>query len=800
MASQVPGFATSFTELAMALLSASEVVPRARLIAQQVAELVPGSGVVVYVVDRSGEPVWAPKATAGEVAFEEPTLPLDSGTLGALNQKRELVLFSGSRLRREQYSHLNVRRTLVSLVGLPMLEGEELVGAIEVLTFDTPIHDFSLPQLVEVARLGALGLSAGLNYESERNTNLESITRLTQLYDLERTFNSTLEMEGLLPLITGKYRELLNVQAVNLWMVEDEAVRLMSRAGTDPTIELDTLQGAGQGLAGDLAESGEAVLLTADSDERLQKRNEGVEKDAIFSLMAAPLMHEGAEVGLIECINKTDGTPFDEDNLFFLTTINETAASALHNASLLQAERKVEILETLVSVSHEITSTLNLERVLQVVVNGPQKIMTYERAAVALEQGGKLQVKAISGNRTIVQSDPGVRRLKEMLEWCAISEGETYVLARGEQVVADREETRATFQQYFLETGIRAWYAVPLTDDQGRLGILSFESSDPDFLTESHLELVRVLASQATVAVRNASLYTEVPLIGVLEPLLQKKQQFLRMEKRRRAAILTLAVAAVLFLAVFPLPMRVAGNATVSPQTEAQIQAEVPAVVKKVYVREGDAVSRGTILADMEDWEYRSALAAATAKYETATAEMNSALAGNDGSRAGIEKSQADYWASEVARARERLERTRLRSPIDGVVATPHLETMVGRKLEAADTFAQVVDSSQATLDVAVDEVDIPLLRAGDGAAVKLDSFPARKFRGIVTILSPTGTLEGDQRVFFARIRVPNPSGLIRPGMQGVSKISIGWRPAGYVLFRGAAMWIWSKLWAWFGW
>jgi GAF domain-containing protein len=257
---------------------------------------------------------------------------------------------------------LNVRRTIVSLVGLPMLVGDELVGAIEVLSFDAPIEESNLPPLLELARLGALGLAAGSVYESERNTSLESITRLTQLYDLERTFNSTLEMENLLPLVTSKYQELLNVQAVNLWMVEGEGVRLMSRAGTDPTVEMDTVQGAGGGLTGDLADIGEPVMINADSDERLQARNEGVEEGAIFSLMAAPLMHEGAEVGLVECINKLDGTPFDEDDLFFLTTINETASSALHNASLLQAERKVEILETLVSVSQEITSTLTAAR------------------------------------------------------------------------------------------------------------------------------------------------------------------------------------------------------------------------------------------------------------------------------------------------------------------------------------------------------------------------------------------------------------------------------------------------------
>jgi transcriptional regulator with GAF, ATPase, and Fis domain len=308
MASQVPGFATSFTELAMALLSASEVVPRARLIAQQVAELAPGSGVVVYVLDRSGDPVWVPKATAGEVAFEDPAIPLDSGTLGALSEKQEPVLFSGARLRREQYSHLNVRRTIVSLVGLPMLAGAQLVGAIEVLSFDAPIHESNLPPLVELARLGGLGLAAGSAYESERNAGLESITRLTALYDLERSFNSTLEMDDLLPLIASKYQELLKVQAVNIWLVEGEAVRLMSRAGIDPTVELQTVQNAGEGLTGDLADSGEPVIINVEADERLQKRTAGIEEGAIFSLMAAPLLHDRAEVGWVECINKLDGT------------------------------------------------------------------------------------------------------------------------------------------------------------------------------------------------------------------------------------------------------------------------------------------------------------------------------------------------------------------------------------------------------------------------------------------------------------------------------------------------------------
>ena len=800
MASQVPGFATSFTELAMALLSASEVVPRARLIAQQITELAPGSGVVVYILDRSGDPVWVPKATAGEVAFEQAEIAFDSGTLGALGERQEPVIFSGARLRREQYGHLNVRRTVASLVGLPMLAGEEMVGAIEVLSFDSPLEESQLGPLTEVARLGGLGLAAGSAYESERNTSLESITRLTQLYDLERSFNSTLEMDNLLPLVASKYHELLKVQAVNLWLVEGNDVRLMTRAGIDPTVALDTVQGVGQGLTGDVADSGEPVIVHADADERLQKRNAGSEDGAIFSLMGAPLLHEGAEVGWVECVNKLDGTPFDEDDLFFLTTLNVTASSALHNASLLLAERKVQIMETLVQVSQEITSTLNLERVLETIVTAPQAVIAYERSAIGLESGGRLKLSAVTGVAQNKLDDPQLQPLKDILQWASSTQEELYVRKHGDDIDASREETRAKFRAYFETTGMRGFYSAPLSDDTGRVGILSLESSDPDFLNPAHLEIIKVLSSQATVALRNAQMYKEVPFISVLEPVLEKKRKFLALEKRRRQATIVLAVAAALFLVLCPLPMRVDGSAVVAPAHTAQVMSEVEGVVKAVYVRESDHVHAGQVLADLEAWNYQAELAAARAKYETALSEMNRALVGNDGTEAGIRRVQADYWAAEVKRSQERLEKTRLRSPIEGVVATPHLENSVGKHLAAGETFAEVMDSSQASVDVAVDETEVPLLKAGERAAIKLEGFPTRTFRGKVAVVSPKASVLDERRVFFARVAVPNNDSVIRAGMQGRGKVSTGWHPAGYVFLRGPALWLYSKVWSWFGW
>ena len=48
-------------------------------------------------------------------------------------------------------------------------------------------------------------------YEEERHGTMNSITRLTQLYDLEKVFSSTLEMEELLPLIGSKFMEILRL-------------------------------------------------------------------------------------------------------------------------------------------------------------------------------------------------------------------------------------------------------------------------------------------------------------------------------------------------------------------------------------------------------------------------------------------------------------------------------------------------------------------------------------------------------------------------------------------------------------
>jgi RND family efflux transporter MFP subunit len=802
MVSQSFNLKIDLVDFSARLLAAQELIPRARIIARTIAELLPGTAVNAYVLSSlDAVEVWVPKATVGEVSVQAENVSAGSGTLAELLAQKVVLLLSGKNLLREKYAHLDIRRTLLSLAYLPLLKDQTLAGAIEILSFEKEITAEQLGALSPVADVSAAALMAAQSYENERHDALTSISRLTQLYDLEKVFASTLEMDELLPIIGSKFREVMECQGVNLWLLQpDETLELMHQAGLDPTTQMGSRQKPGEGVAGDVSDNGEAVLIGQEDDDRLVKRNARIAEGGVVSLLVVPIMDKESLVGVVEAVNKLDGAPFDEDDLFALTSLTETASRALHNASLLMAERKVEILETLVTVSHEITSTLNLERMLQTIVNAPQAVIPYERAAIALEQRGRFKLSAVTGVLQVNADAPGIAPLNRILQWAALAEEIVHVRQHGEEIDAPREETRAKFHQYFQETGMRGFYAMPLSDDTGRVGVLSLESSDPDFLAPAHIEILEVLAGQATVALRNAQMYKEVPFISVLQPVLERKRRFMAMEKGRRTAIVLLAAAAIIFLAIFPLPLRVDGDAVVAPLRRAQVQPEFEGVVAKVYVHEGESVTRGQVLAEMDAWDYRSALAEAEAKYQSALLQMNRSLAASDGGEAGIQRVQADYWKAEVERARELLSKAQLRTPIDGVVSTPHVENFAGRRLQYGDSFAEVVDASSTVVDVAIDDADAALLRSGLKAVVKLNSYALRTFHGDVVVVSPKGQLQGESRVFFARVLVPNQDSSIRTGMEGRGKVSVGWRPAGYVLFRRPVVWLYSRLWTWFGW
>ncbi len=252
MPSANPNPIADISPLSVQLLSEQEVGPRARSIAHFVHSIFPESAVSVYTLGSDGaNTYWMPKATIGDATVHDQSIPSATGAIGALMEKSESVLLTGSALRREDYPHIDTRRTLRSLCYIPLLREDGLFGALEILSFDRELSGEEIEGLQPVAGVAAAAIASAQSFEGERHGTLTSITRLSQLYDLEKVFSSTLEMDELLPLITSKFLEILACQAVNIWLLHpDETVELLHQSGVDRTAFKGEVIKPGEGIVG----------------------------------------------------------------------------------------------------------------------------------------------------------------------------------------------------------------------------------------------------------------------------------------------------------------------------------------------------------------------------------------------------------------------------------------------------------------------------------------------------------------------------------------------------------------------
>src|SRR3984957_19463496 len=218
MAEQKSEFVVSVTQFGASLLSQQEVAPRAQLTADQCEQLLAETLVVVYVVSDQNNPSWIPKASAGDISVL-PEIEFQQGTLGTLAEARSSLVFKGSDLLRESYRHFDVRRDVASLAYIPLESGDDLIGAIELIYYTQVFTEDLIEKVQEIAEMASPALATALKYESESNARLQSITRVTQMYDLEKVFNSTLEMDELLPIIAKKFQDVMGVQAIILWLI-----------------------------------------------------------------------------------------------------------------------------------------------------------------------------------------------------------------------------------------------------------------------------------------------------------------------------------------------------------------------------------------------------------------------------------------------------------------------------------------------------------------------------------------------------------------------------------------------------
>jgi multidrug efflux pump subunit AcrA (membrane-fusion protein) len=253
-------------------------------------------------------------------------------------------------------------------------------------------------------------------------------------------------------------------------------------------------------------------------------------------------------------------------------------------------------------------------------------------------------------------------------------------------------------------------------------------------------------------------------------------------------------------LTLIQWPLRVAGsNPTFRPTARTEVRALVPGIIERVMVSEGMPVVRGTTLVRLRDAELRAERDAALAAGAQSDRAAAQAASRGDAAEERLQRSRAGTFREEAAVLDERVGATVVRSPVAGVVLTPRPAERLGAKLEAGDLVLVLGRTDTLELEFGVDQRDIDRVAPGEEVRLRVDALPQHTFTGRVTSI---GRLPVDSSApirFPVRAAVPNPEGLLRPGMMPYARVLTA--PASTVgrLLRGPgrqARLLWWRIWS----
>lgn len=170
-----------------------------------------------------------------------------------------------------------------------------------------------------------------------------------------------------------------------------------------------------------------------------------------------------------------------------------------------------------------------------------------------------------------------------------------------------------------------------------------------------------------------------------------------------------------------------------------QAQAGVLQAQATLAQREADRIKADQELKRQQDLFERQVIAASL--YEGAKASYDMAVAAYSGAEYAVQSAQA-----RLREASEQLGKTAVYAPIDGTISMLNVELgerVVGANMMSGTEMMRIARLDAMEIEVDVNENDVVNVVVGDSAAIDIDAYPGRSFRGLVTEIANSARVTG---------------------------------------------------------
>ena len=255
----------------------------------------------------------------------------------------------------------------------------------------------------------------------------------------------------------------------------------------------------------------------------------------------------------------------------------------------------------------------------------------------------------------------------------------------------------------------------------------------------------------------------------------------------------------------------ISSTGTLSATSTVTVGSQISGQVTEILVDFNDRVTQGQVLARIDPKTYEAQIAQGNAQIASARATLEQAQATQRNaaldyqrkaelvqrqlvarSDVDLARTALDQANAQVAAARAQiqqqtastqttrvnLDRTVIRSPVDGVVLTRTIEPgqTVAASLQAPELFTIAEDLSKMKIELAVDEADIGQVKVGQAVSFTVDAFADRQFRGQVQQVRLSATTTSNVVTYPVVVSVDNSDGTLLPGLTVNAEIEVSKR------------------------
>ena len=414
-----------------------------------------------------------------------------------------------------------------------------------------------------------------------------------------------------------------------------------------------------------------------------------------------------------------------------------------------------------------------------------------ERVSLGFLEGRYVQLKAMSHTEDFSRKMKVVQDIESAMEECLDQDIEVLSPASDDDTYISRAADELS-QRYGSQTVL----SLPLRRSGEVIAVLTLERSADKAFSPDEIETIRLTCELCTAGLKN--LYEYNRWIGAT--IAVKMRNFFAGflgTKHTLAKVLTiLCFASIIFVVFVKGQFRPKASFILEAIQQQVIPAPFDGYIKSVEVEVGENVKgENSILATLDTAELRLQLAAAKAEKAGYLKQASAAMRDNETAQAQIARANADKAQAQIDLLNYQISQANLVSPISGIVVKGDLKRQIGAPVKTGDVLFEVCPLEALRAQLMVPEDLIFDIQVGQEGKLATASYPGQPIKFVVERINPMAEIVNRRNVFKVRVRLLETYPWMRPGMEGVAKVSVGKRRYIWIWTRKITNWIRMKLW-----